>query len=524
MPKLVSVSQTVAIEQAQVNLGVTMRQLMLNAGAGVAEIIRRTSESAVGNKKVISLVGKGNNGGDALVALRDLAFEGWHGTALIFGQRSTSDSLLKAVRGLGCEVVYFSDSETETLEKIFSGEPAVIDGILGTGFRLPLSEELASAMNWINAEVKRQNCQVFSVDCPSGVNCDTGECANEAMDADVTVCMAAVKKGLLTFPAAAKTGKIETVDIGITEDNPEWQNVTDFVADEAMLKSLLPPRPLNSHKGMFGKIMVCGGCLEYPGAPILNGCGAYAVGAGLVRVASTEYSMQGYSGRLIEAVWLRLPHTNGYLNIDGIPLLERTLMEQDVLIFGSGLGINSTTTEFVNSFFDLVQRRKNILSRLKIVLDADGLRMITSLNRWYEKIPSQTVITPHPGEFRAITAGMELEGMDRLNSAKIVAEKWGCVVVLKGAMTVVAAPDGRSATIPIASPALAKAGTGDVLAGMIGGFLGQGLDVYDAAVLGAGIHAMSGEVTSTIYGNSRSIMASDIYYHTSEVFSKLEGV
>ena len=522
MPKLVSVTKTIAIEQAQVNLGVSMRQLMLNAGAGVAAVIRRSSESAVGNKKVISLVGKGNNGGDALVALRDLAFEGWHGTALIFGQRSISDPLIKAVRGLGCEVVQFSEEEKGSIEKMLHGEPAVIDGILGTGFRLPLSAELASAMNWIKGEIKRQKCQVFSVDCPSGVNCDTGECADEAMNADITVCMAAIKQGLLKFPAAARTGKIETVDIGITEDNPEWQSVSDLVVDEAMLKSLLPPRPLNSHKGMFGKVLVCGGCLEYLGAPILNGYGAYVVGAGLVRIATTEFSMQGLCGRLPEAVWLRLPHTAGYLNAEGISSLDRSLVEQDVLIFGSGLGINETTTEFVNSFVDLMQQRKNVLAGLKIVLDADGLRMITSLDHWYEKMPSQTIITPHPGEFRAITAEMGLEGADRLESAKIAAREWNCVVVLKGAMTVIAAPDGRSATIPIASPALAKAGTGDVLAGMIGGFLGQGLTSFGAGVLGAGIHAMAGEVSSAIYNNNRSIMASDVYYHTSEVFSKLE--
>lgn len=522
MPKLVSVEKTKAIEQAQVNLGVSLDQLMLNAGAGLADIIRRSSRSSVVNKKIVALVGKGNNGGDALVALKDLVLEGWQGIALIFGNRNENDPLIREVHSLGCEVKNFDLLDEVSIQTIFSDAPAIIDGILGTGFRLPIKSDLGGLMASVNQIISQHECQVFAVDCPSGVNCDTGECTDQAIKADVTVCMSGIKQGLLIFPAAAITGRIEVVDIGITDDNLEWVGVNDLVVDDSMLSNLLPFRPPDAHKGSFGKVLICGGCVEYPGAPILNALGAYGVGTGLVRVATIGMIQQGILGRLPEAVWLNLPNEDGYLSVNGISLLNQYLSTTDAIVLGSGMGTNNIASEFVEALITSLGQIKGGNQGVKLVIDADGLRLVAKMENWYSKLPPQTILTPHPGEFQAISSQLPLVGKNRLECAKTAAEQWNCVIVLKGAMTVIADPNGHSATIPIATTALAKAGSGDVLAGMIGGFLAQGLDGFEAGVIGAGIHALAGLEASSMNKNDRSILASDLVNYVGNVFAKLE--
>jgi len=517
MPKVVSIQKMIAIEQAQCSLGISLDTLMRTAGAELARVVSTYSKVSRSSRRAVALVGSGNNGGDALVAVSILAQAGWHCTALLVSDRKPDDILIAEAKLADCEIL---DVSTGILGS-FTDSPVVIDGILGTGFKLPLREKLADLFKDLTALIQKNNCEVFAVDCPSGVDCDSGEAAVTAIPADVTVCMAAVKQGLLKDPAAGLAGRIMTVDIGVTEDNPEWQMALDEVLDARTILELLPDREAYSHKGTYGKVLVCGGCIQYPGAPVLSAMGAYSIGAGLVRIAGTEVTQIAFAGQLPEAVWSRLPEASGYLCAKSATEFEKQCVNQNVVVFGPGLGQAGSTAEFAAEALKTFGGDRFRSKGTRVVIDADGLRQIAKIDRWHAELPAGSVITPHPGEFAGISVDLGLTSSDRTLIAKIAAKAWHCVVVLKGAYTVIAAPDGRSMVIAIATSALAKAGTGDVLSGMIAGLMAQGAGSYEAAMVGAGLHAMAGLEAADELKSDRSVMASDLRYYVGVVISLL---
>lgn len=517
MPKIISVEKMIAVEQAQVKLGTTLDALMRQAGVGLAQAVADHSNASLNSKKVVALVGSGNNGGDALVAIVKLANAGWNCAVAIIGRRKLDDPLVTEAIAAGCKF----HNQDDDLLALLEDSPVVIDGILGTGFKLPMRDDLAQTMENIGRSIRSLGCEVFAVDCPSGVECDSGALSEHVIPADVTVCMAAVKQGLLKFPAAEIVGRLMTVAIGITENNPEWQLATDEVLDAKTLLELLPSRNPNSHKGSFGKVLICGGCIEYPGASVLSAMGAYSVGAGLVRVAAIDRIQLAFAGQIPEVVWARLVDQDGFLCKASLPAFESAIIGQNALVLGPGLGQAEQVSEFMKLAIQVLAMKPIRDFGTRCVIDADGLRHLAQQEYWHENLPPNSIITPHPGEFASINLGLDLSDNERVNNAKTAAQAWNCVVVLKGAMTVVAAPDGRIVVIPIATSALAKAGTGDVLAGMIAGWMAQGLGSFNAAVVGAALHGLAGLAASQDLKSDRSVMASDLRYYIGDVISNL---
>lgn len=518
--KLVTVAQMRAIEKEADGRGFSYAQMMVNAGLGVAKWIQ-TICAADHECTITALVGSGNNGGDALVALTALVQEGWQTRAYIVGEREEKDPLLVHYEDVGGLTIFArQDPGYQQLAGWLDSSDVLLDGILGTGVRLPLSEKIAAVLDLVRSHPR--NYRVVAVDCPSGVDCDSGEAAAQVIPADLTVCMEAVKVGLLKFPAYQLVGQIEVVALGLPENLESEQAIKRFVVDSDLVKSWLPARPNDAHKGTFGTAIIAAGSVRYCGAVYLAGEAAYRCGTGLVSLAVPKSVQPMLAGALPEAIWLPLPEQDGGISAEAEDLVAEQAAKSNALLLGSGWGLADSTRIFlVRLLSEGLVRKVSGKGLPALVIDADGLKLLSTIPNWHSKLPADTVLTPHPGEM-AILTGKSIEEIQaqRLEMAESFARKWGQVVVLKGANTVTAAPDGRTAVIAVATSALAVAGTGDVLAGMITGLRAQGVPAFEAACAGAWIHAQAGLLAAKKYGSTVPVLARDILQALADVYQK----
>lgn len=535
--KLVRVAEMQAVEREANEKGWTYAQMMEKAGLGLAEIV----ESFYGyedGRVVVGLVGAGNNGGDTLIALETLASAGWQARAYIVGSRPLDDPLVPRLAAAGGAVKLANDDTRFVALDTWLGDATVLlDGVLGTGVRLPLKPEAARVLGHVKAYDGLPD--VVAVDCPSGVDLESGEVADETIPASVTVCMAAVKTGLLCFPAYSLAGTIEVVDIGLPEGIKTWEAIRLQTVTDDMVSALLPVRKPDSHKGTFGTVGVVAGSISYTGAAYLCSEAAYRIGAGLVQIAAPAPLHAALAGQIPEATWVMLPHEAGFIAESAAEELAKHLERITVLVWGPGFGMQDTTSAFVRLLVEgKLDRGKSKSIGFApsaapgtsgsapgnplppMVIDADGLKLMARVDNWPKKLPGTAVLTPHPGEM-AILTGLSVQEIqaDRLGIALRYAREWGHVVVLKGAMTVIAEPGGEVRVIPIATSALAHGGTGDVLTGMIAGLRSQGLSPFAAAVAGAWIHAQSGLVATEQVGHEASVLAGDLIEALPEVLA-----
>ena len=538
--KLVTVSQMQAIEREADAYGLTYDQMMENAGQGLADAILEIFSDEDTDLGAVGLVGPGNNGGDTLVALTALAEAGWKAHAYLVKRKK--DELVKRLTEAGGEIIT-GDSAFEKLAEALETADVLLDGILGTGIKLPLKKDIAEALTQVNdiLDGLGQAPLIVAVDCPSGLDCDSGEVAEETIPAHITITMAAVKQGLVKLPAFEYVGELQVVDIGLPDELKALNDVHTEVAEEELIASLLPERPLDSHKGTYGTALIVAGSVNYTGAAVLAGEAAYRAGAGLVTLAVPASLHTALASQFPEATWVLLPHEMGVISEHAADPLAKKLERATAMLIGPGLGTAETTKLFFENFIAGKMMQKKSAARIgflhgegkasdekngtlpPLVIDADGLNLLAKIKDWHMTLPAQAILTPHPGEMSTLT-GLPKEEIqeNRQAIASKYAKEWGHVVVLKGAFTVIASSDDRMTVIPVASPALARAGAGDVLAGIIVGLRAQGLDAYDAAVAGAWIHAQAGLYASDDLGTTASVMASDVLNSIPDVISDLE--
>ena len=526
MMDLVSVSQMITLEREANERGLGYDQMMMNAGVALAEMIQ-DQYGHIQSRNILGLIGSGNNGGDTLIALSELVEKGWQVAAYLVKSRKKSDPLvLSIIKNDGQVISIDKDASFDELRELIKKSDIVLDGILGTGFELPLRKAISAPLQ-VFSEFDILP-EIVAVDCPSGVDCDTGKAAEETLHANLTVCMAAIKKGLLKFPAFEYVGEIVVVDIGLPKNLLEFINIHTSVVDQDMVRTILPARPLDAHKGTFGTCMIVGGSVNYCGAVLLSAESAYRIGAGLVRAAIPGALYDAIAGQLPECTWIVLPHSMGVINSTASAVIQDNLDRVDVMLIGPGVGQEKETLDFLKNLlkFERTHTRKSEigfssqskiveqtrrLSQPTLVFDADALKLLSNIENWYQILKQMAVLTPHPGEMAVLT-GLTIDEIqkDREGIVKKFAAKWGHVVVLKGAVTIIASPDGKAAFIPIATPALASAGTGDVLSGMITGLIAQGMKAFDAAVAGAWLHARAGVAAAIKQGQTISVTASDV--------------
>ena len=515
--KLVSVAEMIAIEQEADMGGHSYAVMMEHAGRGLAESVN--SAYSYDCNTVFGLVGVGNNGGDTLVALSYLQNWGWSTSAYLLKPRRDADPLVARYLKAGGTLLKFSeDPGYGVLSASLRIHDVLLDGVFGTGIRLPLRGSMAATLDFVRTCIAEMETppHVVAVDVPSGVDSDTGETASETIPAEMTVTMAAVKQGLLKFPAFEMVGDLRVVDIGLPEGLAAYDRIQREVVDAGWVGRVLPSRPLDAHKGTFGTVLVIGGSLNYSGAALLAGEMAFRSGAGWVTLAVPEPLHAALAGDFTEATWLLLPHEHGFIAADAVHIVLANLSKPTTVLIGPGFGLQETSREFISR---LLSAQSNLPP---LVLDADALKLLADIPGWAGRLPAPAVLTPHPGEMSILTglSSREIQ-TKRIEIAERFAVQWGHVVVLKGAFTVIAAPDGRTALVPVATPALARAGTGDVLAGLIAGLRAQGMDAFESAAAGTWIHAQAGLLAADLIGTTAAVLAGDVLSAAVDVLGDL---
>ncbi len=487
--KLVTAEQVRGLDRKAAEMGRPTEELMENAGLAVAKAVR-DELGEVRGQRIVVLVGPGNNGGDGLVAARHLHDWGAETQAYLLVRRGEEDANLRQVveRGAygGCAE---DDAGFGALDKLLAEADAVVDALLGTGRPRPIGGALAEVLTRLaQARQRPEPPRLIAVDLPTGLDCDTGRVDRHCLAADLTVTLAYSKVGLHSAPGSEYAGRLKVADIGIPLELGAALPI-DLMTDE-WLRSLLPPRPLDANKGTFGRVLVVAGSRNYVGAAYLATGAAARVGAGLATLACPESLHPILSAKLTEATHLPLPDEAGSIARGAADPALRALSGYDVLLIGCGLGQSAHTQAFVRALLFALEA-----GALKgIVIDADALNALARVPNWWQELDAPAVVTPHPGEMSRLARIPIAEVQaNRVEAAQRHASLWGKTVVLKGANTVVAAPDGRVALSPFANPALASAGTGDVLAGAIAGMLAQGLPPFEAAVCGVYLHAAAAE-------------------------------
>ena len=480
--KVVTVAEMVAIEQrAEREYGLSSPILMEHAGRSVAEAIQARLEGEMGGVQVVALAGPGNNGGDGRVVARYLA--GWGAHVAIYDWKRGEIEQDGQTSAVGDDLAGLRAALTQA--------DIVLDALLGTGHARPLARTMADALALVAEErARRPDLYVVAVDLPSGLNADTGAIDPGALPADLTVTLAFPKVGLLLFPGASYAGELQVGGIGLPADMPIPAGLE--MLDDGLIGPTLPARPLDSNKGTFGKALALVGSPHYIGAAYLV-CGAAArIGAGLITLATTPELAPFYATMLPEITYAPLPPESETPDTRAQAVLA-SLDGYDALVVGPGLGQSQATAALLERVFAGLLALPNE-QRPRLVVDADGLNNLAKLDQWWRRLPPRTILTPHPGEMSRLRGGAAVSGggVDRLSVAREAAREWGHVVVLKGACTLIASPDGTLRINGAPNPALATAGTGDVLAGTMAGLLAQGMEPYDAACAAVYLHALAG--------------------------------
>lgn len=456
--------------------------LMERAGAAVASRVVRMLGGAYG-KRVTVLAGRGNNGGDGLVVARRLQRAG----ALVKVALLTpagdleGDPLAMYERLIPLRIAVGSPSASLLVEACAESD-LIVDALFGTGFRGALS---GPADEWVSA-VELSKRPVVSVDIPSGVDGNTGEVGSRAVRADLTVAIEAIKAGLVAGRGPEFAGRIEIAPIGIATDLVEPAAI---IFDFDDVNRMLPRRNVMAHKWSAGSVLVVAGSRGMSGAAVMTARSALIAGAGIVTACVPASVQSAIAASSPETMTLGVAETaDGCIDEDAVDEIVERSSRFAVLAIGPGLGRSPSTAAVVTQLLETVEK--------PVVVDADGLNLLgNSAASVIGHRRAPTVITPHPGELARLLGARTVDiEAERLDVATAVAGKWGCVVVLKGPRTIIAAPDVPAAVNATGGPELATAGSGDVLTGVVAAFLAQSMIARNAGSAAAFVHGLAGEI------------------------------
>ncbi|MBF0188831.1 MAG: NAD(P)H-hydrate dehydratase [Magnetococcales bacterium] len=507
MPRLLTSAQMQEADRKTIEeLGIPGIVLMENAGAGVVRTLWEKMPD-LHRHKVLVLAGRGNNGGDGFVIARRLLMDGVRVSVLLFGQceqltgdAKTNCDIYTRLDGLVHEV-----QSDEDLDIFFERMPSiglVVDAVFGTGLQRPVEGMIAQVLEHVNDS----GVSVMAVDIPSGVSSDDGQVMGTAIQAEWTVTFAAEKIGHRMQPGASWCGEVIQVFIGIP---PQYiDDLSHAIGTNFPLDIEVPARAADSHKGHFGHLLIIAGGRGKAGAAILATESALRSGPGLVTTASPKSVQKQIACQLVEAMTYPLPEDDdGLWDDEAVEALAESGITPTALAIGPGLGV---TRDGVVSLGEILERHPD----LPMVLDADALNilamepaMLTGLD---DERTAPLAISPHPGEMARLT-GLSTEEIqnDRLGVAIGAATEWGVWIVLKGAGTIIAAPDGRAWINDTGNVALASGGSGDLLTGLIGGLLAQGWEMESALRAAVWLHGSAADAIAAENGPI-GVMASDL--------------
>ncbi len=498
------------------SFGLPGRVLMENAGLGATRFFLKRFED-IENKKIGVVAGRGNNGGDGFVMARYLAQKGMRVTVYLLSEKQKvkgdAAANLSLLLPLKVPVVEMPDSESFSAHITEMRHEAIwIDAILGTGLQSDVKGFFKEIIDFLN----QSNRPVFAVDIPSGLNSDTGRPCGTCIRADATATFAFAKTGHFLLPGADYTGSLNIVDIGIPPYIAESVKPLQYLLTPDLIRSVFQPRSLDIHKGHTGHLLVIAGSPGKTGAAAMTAMSAMRAGAGLVTLgipASLNFILET---QVTEAMTEPLPETKeGLLGEASFNRIMALLSDKKCLAIGPGIGIHPETKTLVQR---LLQECKK-----PMVIDADGLNCLIGCTEILKNFDIPAVLTPHPGEMARLigTTAADVQ-KDRIHCARDFAQKFNVHVVLKGARTVVAHPDGRVFINPTGNPGMASGGMGDVLTGIIAGFIAQGHAPELAAIAGVYLHGAAADALSKNKGPF-GYLATDVINALPEAIKTMAG-
>lgn len=498
--KVYSSTEIKKLEQAAEASGVPMESLMRTAGEALA---RHAAEMLRDKKPVVVLCGSGNNGGDGFVCAAKLKTAGYPVTVLLLCGEPKTELAKRAYARMPKAVKRCNAEENlEEATRLLGFGALVIDAVFGFGFRGALKGFPLLLIRLAN----QLDCRRLAADLPSGVQCDTGSVEGEAFQADKTVTFTALKPALVSYPAKAFCGEVAISEVGIPAELMRQAKTRMFLPDDGYVRQHLPVFLPDSHKGDRGRLLLICGSFGMAGACIMAARAALRMGIGLLNIAVDKQVYPVVAGSVPEAVFTLL---NGQKEKGLCDALEQA----DAAVMGCGLGAHS------QRLLPLVLQE----SKIPLLLDADALNAAASGGEELGGYPHVKLVTPHPGEMSRLSGLSILKIQDeRIRTARAYAKKSKAVTLLKGAATVIAAPDGQAAVNPTGNEGMAKGGSGDVLAGIIGTLMAQKLSPFDAAVTGAYVHGMAGDICAERF-TKRAMLAGDLPDTLPAVFRRLEN-
>lgn len=496
--------------------GIPGAVLMERAGLAVTSRIKEVFSP----RKVIIISGSGNNGGDGLVVARNLYNEGWDVKVFLTVKPEDlkADALLQCriANKFGLKIYPVNDFLTHH-SSLITRHCIIVDALLGTGLSKNVTGLLLEVIRLIN----RSNVPIISVDIPSGISSDNGQIMGEAVRADYTVTFGLPKRGHFLYPGAQHSGKLFIEDIGFPKELLNSEKLTIELLMKDKVSPLIPQRPRYSHKGNYGHVLIVAGSKGKTGAAIMAAKACLRSGAGLVTLGIPKSLANVFQSRVTEEMTLMLPDRgDGTLSQRAFRIILNFLNERaTTLAIGPGISVSANTKKLMDTLIKT--------STTPMVIDADGINSLKGERAIFSKSKAPIILTPHPGEMAGLLGkqkGVAVKSQDiernRINVAVSFAKETGTYLVLKGVPTIIAEPDGKAYINSTGNPGMASAGTGDVLTGMISGFLSQGLSPVHASVLGVYMHGFAGDSAAAEKGEP-PLIATDIIEKIPFVFHSL---
>lgn len=508
------------------DFGIPGHVLMERAGLAVALKIKELFEQ----RKTIVLAGSGNNGGDGIVIARELFNSGWNVKVILLTKQNRLSpgciSQFRIAKQMGVPIEFKTEITGGDLHSAL-----VVDAMLGTGLNKDIKGAIAGIVTFLN----NSDSPVLSVDIPSGISSDTGQVMGAAVRAEYTVTFGLPKRGHLLYPGAEYAGRLFVEDIGFPEGLLTSDDLNVELLEKGYISPLIPERPGYSHKGDYGHVLIVAGSRGKTGAALMAARACMRSGAGLVTIGIPESLMDGFQSRVTEEMTLPLDDRgDGTLSSKAADTILGFLSERaDILCIGPGIGVSEDTRKLMTEII--------MYSKAPVVIDADGINSLCETRvkgqrakDVLKKSHAPVILTPHPGEMTRLlsqgpgekelrTPNSKIHAQiekDRINTALLFSKETGTYLVLKGAPTVIAEPEGRVFINSTGNPGMATAGTGDVLTGMLSSFLAQGLNPLKAGILGVYMHGLAGDIAAEEKG-FHSLIASDLIDALPAAFKKL---
>ncbi|MEN3003895.1 NAD(P)H-hydrate dehydratase [Dehalobacterium formicoaceticum] len=515
--KLVTAEEMRQLDHAAINdYEIPGIVLMENAGTALMSVIREQFPESLNRGRILIFAGKGNNGGDGLVIARHLANAGCDVKVFLLckPEELQGDALINwnIIRKMNLRYQLITTDRDLNLVKVgLMYTELIIDGIFGTGFKGQAQGTVARLIDLVNESGK----PVLAIDLPSGMEADTGRVKGPCIQAQVTVTMGLPKIGMVLDPAAKFVGKLITADISFPYELISQGQFTRDLLDQKFCRNLFPLREKDGHKGSYGHVVVIGGSPGMTGAVALSSWAAVRSGAGLVTAAIPAGLNGILENKLTEAMSLPLPETQeGSISTESLELL-RKILPRKVAVLGPGLSRHQEAQGLVRGLVRDVP--------CPLVVDADALYTLKECGELLENSSYPVILTPHPGEMSRLIGKTVAEIQnDRVGAVTECARRYRSIVVLKGARTLIATPEGHLYVNTTGNSGMATGGSGDVLAGMIGAFLAQGLEGVSAVTLAVYIHGQAGDLAAAERSQT-GLAAGDIIEYLPKIFLGYEG-